>query len=185
MIRFCPACGAPLAAAPPTTCEACGTALWANAKPCAAALVVDPEGRVLLTRRAHAPWLGRWCAPSGFCDGPEHPIAAAEREAREEAGLAVRVTGYLGTWVDPYADEPAGADAELVSVAYYHAVLDGPSRARPVPHVDPAEASEAGWFAPDALPAPLAPTGSGPAIYAAWRDALAAGDLAGTLRDRP
>ena len=63
MSGYCPACGAPLAAAPPTTCTICGAELWANAKPCAAALVVDDAGRVLLTRRAHEPWLGLWCAP--------------------------------------------------------------------------------------------------------------------------
>ncbi|MFN8223246.1 MAG: NUDIX hydrolase [Gaiellales bacterium] len=175
MTRFCPACGEPLAEPPPTTCAACGVAHWANAKPCAAALVVDMQGRVLLTRRAHAPWLGLWCAPSGFCDGPEHPITAAEREVREEAGVHARVTGYLGTWISPYADDAANA-TEHVSVQYYAAELVG----NPEPVVDPAEVSEARWFAPHELPAGLAPETTLRAALAA----LAVGPRVTPLPDR-
>jgi ADP-ribose pyrophosphatase YjhB (NUDIX family) len=178
--RHCVACGAPLAPGRPATCAACGTVDWGNAKPCAAALVVH-DGKLLLVRRAHDPWRGAWCAPSGFCDGPEHPVAAAEREAREEAGVDVRVTGYLGTWIDPYDDDPAATGVDVVSVAYFHATLLGePDAVR----VDEAEASEVGWFEPDALPSPLAPVGSGRAIYAAWRAAVEAGELVTPLRDR-
>lgn len=179
----CRSCGTVLPAGRPATCSACGTVDWRNAKPCAAALVVH-GGRLLLLRRAHEPWRGAWCAPSGFCDGAEHPVATAERETSEEVGLAVRVTGYLGTWVDPYHDDPAAADddgVDLVSVAYYHAVPVGdPGSLR----LEPAEASEARWFGPCELPAPLAPTGNGPRIYAAWRAALEADALVTPLRDR-
>lgn len=176
MTRFCPACGAPLSATPPTTCGACGTGLWDNAKPCAAALVVDDEGRVLLTRRAHAPWLGQWCAPSGFCDGPEHPIAAAEREVLEETGIRARVTGYLGTWIAPYADDGERA-SEHVSVQYYAAELAGD----PGPTIDPREVAEARWFAIAEVPAELAPRRSLEAALAA----LAAGPRVTPLPDRP
>lgn len=93
--------------------------------------------------------------------------------------MAIRVIGHLGTWIDPYDDDPLAAEGELVSVAYYHAVLAGEEVVR----VDPAEASEAGWFEPDALPRPLAPSGNGERIFAAWRAALAAGELVSPLRD--
>jgi len=174
--RFCSACGAPLAASPPTICGACGETHWANAKPCAAALVLDDAGRVLLARRAQAPWLGLWCAPSGFCDGAEHPIAAAEREVLEETGVTARVTGYLGTWIDPYADGPEPA-AEHVSVQYYAARLIGD----PAPRVDPAEITEAAWFPLDAVPVSLAP----PVTLTRALAALAAGPLVTPLPDRP
>ena len=39
----------------------------------------------------------------------EHPIATAVREAREECGLEVEVTGFLGMWLARYPD-PADAD---------------------------------------------------------------------------
>lgn len=176
MISFCTACGAPLVTPPPTTCGTCGRAHWANAKPCAAALVVDPEGRILLARRAHAPWLDLWCAPSGFCDGPEHPIVAAEREVREEVGIEARVTGYLGTWIDPYADAGEETD-EHVSVQYFAAALLGSHSPRPAP----GEIAEARWFAPGEIPRELAPPGTLEAALAA----LAAGPRVTALPDRP
>jgi ADP-ribose pyrophosphatase YjhB (NUDIX family) len=176
----CRACGAALPDRPPATCPACGTRDWANAKPCAAALVVR-EGHVLLTRRALAPWRGLWCAPAGFCDGPEHPILAAEREVREETGLDARVVGYLGTWICPYADAPDDA-REHVSVHYYAAELHadgGPGRP------DPAEVTELRWFDLSNLPEGLAPETVLPAALDALRAALAGQGLQTPLPDRP
>ncbi len=48
-----------------------------------------------------------WCAPGGFCEMGEHPIETVEREVLEETGYRVRRTGYIGVWVDRYADDPA------------------------------------------------------------------------------
>ena len=123
-MSFCSRCGGRLEGAPPTVCPTCGQRVWRNAKPGAAALVVR-DGRLLLVRRALTPWRGAWCAPSGFCDGDEHPILTAERETLEETGFAVRVTGFLGIWAGPYED------GEATAVAYYHAELAGV-----IPHSD-------------------------------------------------
>ncbi len=176
MSRFCAWCGHGLDAPLPTRCTSCGRDLWANAKPCAAAFVVDAQRRVLLTRRAVAPWRDLWCAPSGFCDGPEHPIDTAEREVLEEVGLTVRVTGYLGTWIDPYADPGEPAD-EHVSVQYYAAGLVGEDDE---PKPDLAEVREARWFPLDATPTDIAPPGT----LAAALDALRAGAATTALHDR-
>jgi ADP-ribose pyrophosphatase YjhB (NUDIX family) len=132
MPRFCSACGAAVGARSPIVCPACGAEHWLKASPAGAAFVVH-ERRLLLTRRAHEPWRGLWCVPSGFCDGPEHPAAAAVRETLEEVGLRVRLTGYLGHWVDEYL--PGGADGvepQWCAVSYYHAVPAGGARA-PLP----------------------------------------------------
>ncbi|MGH3132922.1 MAG: NUDIX hydrolase, partial [Gaiellaceae bacterium] len=94
VVRFCSACGAELPSRPPVTCGECGTSHWRNPKPCANAVVVD-GGRVLLARRAYAPWKGMWGTPGGFCEAGEHPIEAVERETLEETGLHVSVTGYI------------------------------------------------------------------------------------------
>jgi ADP-ribose pyrophosphatase YjhB (NUDIX family) len=169
MPRFCSGCGSPLGRPAPVACAACGRQHWANAKPCAAALVVQ-DGRLLLTRRAHDPWRGLWCAPSGFCDGDEHPIDAAEREVREETGLGARVTG----------ETPAGDDAEHVAVAYYHAVPTGETVGSP----DPREVDAVEWCDADRLPAELAPPTNGRHIFGAWRTAYAAGETTTPLRDR-
>jgi ADP-ribose pyrophosphatase YjhB (NUDIX family) len=175
----CRACGAPLAPGRPAICERCGRHDWGNAKPCAAALVVR-DGLVLLTRRAQPPWQGLWCAPSGFCDGGEHPIETAERELREEAGLEGRVVGYLGTWVTPYADDPAVAD-EHVSVQYYAALARTPGDGL----ADPAEVSELGWFPIGSPPLDVAPADVLPVALAALQAALAGPGIETPLPDRP
>src|SRR6266511_260841 len=137
MPRCCSRCGASIGTPAPVACRTCGAMHWANAKPAAAALVVQ-DGKLLLTRRAIEPWLGLWCAPSGFCD---------------EAGMRVRVTGYLGVWIAEYAPATsAGDDAEHVAVAYYHAVPAGPAAA----NHDSVEVAELAWFAPGDLPRELA-----------------------------
>jgi ADP-ribose pyrophosphatase YjhB (NUDIX family) len=179
MPRHCSSCGAWIGARSPVTCAACDTAHWLNAKPAAGALVVH-AGRLLLTQRAIEPWLDCWCAPSGFCGGDEHPADCAEREALEEAGIRIRIVGYLGQWIDEYTPAgPDGADPEYCAVSYFHAVPTG----EPDVAVDPAEVSAFGWFEPDRLPEQLSPPGNGARIYAAWRDALASGRLETPLVD--
>ena len=121
--------------------------------------------RVLLARRSYAPWKDRWGTPGGFCERGEHPIETTEREVLEETGLRVRLTGYVGVWVDEYADEPGDDENEVINVAYYLAEPVGGSEA----DFDPAEVSELRWFAWDELPAELAPPGTLETVLAAAR----------------
>jgi 8-oxo-dGTP diphosphatase len=139
------------------------------------------DGKLLLTRREIEPWRGMWCAPSGFCDGPEHPAACAEREVLEETGVRARVGGYLGHWIEEYAPgAPDGTDPQYAGVSYYRAVPIEEPRLR----VDGSEVAEVPWFAADKLPERLAPPGNGPRIYRAWRDALSSGRPETGLQDR-
>ena len=109
----------------PIRCAACCTPHWLTAKPAAGALVVA-DGRSPLTRRAIEPWLGCWCAPSGFCDGDEHLAVCAEREALEEAGIRVRIVGYPATGsTSTRRAGQNGVDPEYCAVSYYHAVPIG------------------------------------------------------------
>jgi ADP-ribose pyrophosphatase YjhB (NUDIX family) len=168
-VRYCSACGAGLPATPPVTCPACGTEHWRNAKPCANGIVVE-EGRVLLVRRALAPWQGAWCSPGGFCDPGEHPIQTVEREVLEETGLRVEVTGYLGVWVDSYSD--GDPDAETINVGYY---LAAPLHSAAITSRESSEVSDVSWFAWDELPEDLAPPGTLESVVTAARAALADG----------
>jgi ADP-ribose pyrophosphatase YjhB (NUDIX family) len=176
--RFCDRCGTRLDERPPTTCRGCGAEQWIDGKACANLVVLDDDGRILLVRRAHAPWLDRWSAPGGFCNELEHPLAAAEREVLEETGLRARVTGFLGIWVDRYADDQADEDADVISVVYY---LGRPLGGEPAPR--DGECSEIGWFPLDSLPAPLAAPFE--PVVEAVRAAVEAGRTETPLPDAP
>jgi 8-oxo-dGTP diphosphatase len=164
-VRFCSACGAELPSRPPVTCARCGTSHYLNPWPCANGIVVH-EARVLLGRRAHSPWYGLWGSPGGFCEIGEHPADTVVREVREETGLEIDVQGYLGTWVDVYADDPDEADAGVINVAYYAAALVA-GEATPA---DTAEVSEVGWFGWGELPEALAPPGTLEAVLEVARN---------------
>jgi ADP-ribose pyrophosphatase YjhB (NUDIX family) len=60
------------------------------------AIVVTENDRVLLGKRiATAPCGGRWALPAGFIEFDEDFLTAARREAKEETGLDIAVTGIL------------------------------------------------------------------------------------------
>jgi len=180
-MAFCSACGAKLAAPPPVQCEECGAEHWRNAKPCAGALVVR-DGKLLLLRRVIEPWAGTWDIPGGFCDPLEHPIETAAREVMEETGLRVRITGFLGMWLDTYGDPYGQGDDQTITLnAYYHATPVDLSE--PVPH--PSEADEATWFRPGELPDNIAFATHAKTVLAAWREAYLTGRTETPLLDRP
>ena len=62
----------------------------------AAAVVVRPDGRLLLVRRAREPQRGRWSVPGGKVEPGETPAEAAVREVFEETGARVRAERELG-----------------------------------------------------------------------------------------
>ena len=163
--RVCPRCGGALRLEPGSaTCLDCGSAYYANSEPTACAVCVDEEGRVLLARRAHAPFAGYWDLPGGFLEEGEHPLEALRRELREETGLEVEPDRFLGVWMDVYADgarEGASATLNLYWTAH---VVSGVAEAAD-------DVSELRWFAPDELPAPDALAFTNVALVLdAWRN---------------
>jgi ADP-ribose pyrophosphatase YjhB (NUDIX family) len=148
--RFCPDCGSRLPEACDVerllqqTCPACQAVHWRNAKPCAGALVVGDDGRVLLGRRAVEPAKGAWDIPGGFLEPWELPESAAVREVLEETGLHVRVSSLLTVVIDTYAER------DYTLNLYYVARIVGGT---PSPADD---LTELRWFAPDELPTDLA-----------------------------
>jgi ADP-ribose pyrophosphatase YjhB (NUDIX family) len=118
-----------------------------------------------MVRRSHEPWSGCWDVPGGFLNNNAHPITTAEHEVLEETGLAIRVTGFLGMWLDEYGE---GANEKSTLNIYYHAVPADGDTSNP----DPTEVAEVGWFAPDRLPDRIAFPGHIADVLKAWREAL-------------
>jgi 8-oxo-dGTP diphosphatase len=108
-IRFCPLCGAPLAAAPvppdhreQMVCSRCRFVFYLNPK-VVAATIPERDGATLLTRRSINPGRGLWTFPGGFVDFGETVTDAAVRETFEETGLEVDLTGLLNVYTYPGA----------------------------------------------------------------------------------
>ncbi|QPC77053.1 hypothetical protein HYE68_007805 [Fusarium pseudograminearum] len=85
----------------------------------AGALVTNPEGQVLLLRRAaHDSWPLLWEVPGGCVDDIDADlIAGAVRELWEEAGLrANKVKGVVGIApiTEPMPDDPLEKDLEVL-----------------------------------------------------------------------
>jgi 8-oxo-dGTP diphosphatase len=79
------------------------------------AVVRDKEGRVLLTKRAIPPYLGKWVMPGGKIDPGEPITAALIREVREEVGLKVHVEGL----VDIFEVTPSAEHSDHYVILYY------------------------------------------------------------------
>jgi 8-oxo-dGTP diphosphatase len=78
-------------------CPECGFVDYANPKPTASALVLDDEGRIMFSRRARDPAAGKFDLPGGFVEEGEHPLECLHRELREEAGIGLRDTEFVGS----------------------------------------------------------------------------------------
>ena len=74
---------------------------WALGGLAVGTIIGDAEGRILLVRRAIEPGYGKWVFPGGYVDRGEQVLAAAQREAREESGLAVRVDDLVDIYSYP------------------------------------------------------------------------------------
>lgn len=123
------------------------------------------DGKVLLARRGAKPSLGLWTLPGGRVEPGETLSDAAAREVMEEVGVTCAIIGVAGA-LDVIQREPDGAlKAHFVVVTHAAHWVAGEPTTGP-------EASEIGWFAPDALPAAETTPGLQPMIDAARALAL-------------
>ena len=65
-------------------------------------IIITIDDKIVLVRRKNEPF--GWAIPGGFIDFGESAETAAVREAKEETGLDVELTGLLGVYSDPERD---------------------------------------------------------------------------------
>jgi len=104
------------------------------------AAVIDPDGKVLLIRRADN---GLWALPGGACDTGETPAEAAAREVWEESGYQVEITRLLGVF-----------DSRLIGTRSSRHLYQLLFAAVPVAGTakTSSETTEVGWFSWDSVP---------------------------------
>src|SRR5262245_41319799 len=79
-------------------------------------VVFDGKSRVLLVRRKHPPFKGRYALPGGFVDIGETVEDACRRELAEETGLVAGRLRLVGIYSDPGRD-PRGHTCSAVFLA--------------------------------------------------------------------
>lgn len=113
-------------------------------------MIVDDEGRVLLTKRSVPPFQNMWVMPGGKIELGEQITDALKRETHEEVGLEIEVNELI----DVFEHLTPGDDNYHFVILYY--------RCRPlycdIRHNE--EVSEARWVLCDDLPGFNIPDGT-------------------------
>jgi len=144
-LQYCPRCGAPLIVRllptedrPRLICDR-GHILYVNPK-LVVGVIPERRGRTLLLRRAIEPRYGFWTYPGGFMEIDETVEECAAREALEETGVTVTISGLVGVYSRPGPHGPG-----IVAIVFYGRVTAG--------RVSPGrEALEARWFGAHDIP---------------------------------
>ncbi len=142
--RFCIRCGTGLVVREEDgkerqQCPACGWVYYPKPN-IASAVAILEDGKVLLVRRKHEPFAGKWTLPSGFMEFGEDPKETAVRELQEELAVEVEVTGLIDVLME--RGDPRGL---CLVVFYTGRITSGETK----PGDD---ASEVRAFSLDALP---------------------------------
>ncbi|MBD3170501.1 MAG: NUDIX domain-containing protein [candidate division Zixibacteria bacterium] len=145
--KYCPLCSNELVEKIPDNeelvrkvCEKCGFIWYNNPVPACGVFVTDSEGRILLGKRKYPPEVGGWTLPAGFMEQGEGPDECAVREAQEETGLNVKITGLMNAY--KAGDDPR---TKVVLIIYFADIVSGELRAGD-------DVAEVGWFHIDKLP---------------------------------
>ncbi len=111
--------------------------IYLDPKVAVGTVITNGEGEIALVRRSIEPGYGKWVFPGGYVDRGEEPQVAAVREAREEAGLEIRLDGLIDIYAYP--------GATPIVIVYAASAIGGLLEAAD-------ESLEAAWYGPHAIP---------------------------------
>jgi 8-oxo-dGTP pyrophosphatase MutT (NUDIX family) len=116
--------------------------------PAVTVLIWDRDGRLLLVRGSDT---GTWQTVGGAVEPDEAPADAARREAAEETGVEVRLTGLRRVIGGPafHHTYPNGDQVAFVSTMFDARIVPG----EPEPRPDCDETTEVAWLTPAELEA--------------------------------
>jgi 8-oxo-dGTP diphosphatase len=105
---FCPLCGGELDLRSLKTteperlvCARCGFVFYLDPKVAVGTIIFNDDRHIVLVKRAIEPGYGKWVFPGGYVDRGEEVQVAAVREAREEAGLEIRLEHLINVYSYP------------------------------------------------------------------------------------
>jgi len=139
-LPYCPHCGAKAFHAgdfKPWYCDECDFKLYPNIAAAAGVFVLDAEGRILLTERAHEPSKGKLGLPGGFLEAGETAETGLVREVEEEVGIQIINVNYLCSAPNRYAF--GGINYNTLDLFY---VANAASKSA---RIDPAEVAAVHW----------------------------------------
>ncbi len=105
VFKYCPRCGSDqfrISGARSLTCDSCSLQWYTNSAAAVACLIFNPEGKLLVTRRAIDPDKGKMDLPGGFIDPMESAEEAVRRELKEELNMGVKNMVYLASRPNEY-----------------------------------------------------------------------------------
>ncbi len=97
-LKFCPVCGGSdfvFDGIKAFSCGNCHFHFFINPAAAVAVVIEDPDGRILLTRRAFEPHKGMLDLPGGFVDPGESVEEAIHREIFEELNIGIERIEFL------------------------------------------------------------------------------------------
>ncbi|HSV65401.1 MAG TPA: NUDIX hydrolase [Mycobacteriales bacterium] len=115
-----------------------------------AAIIGDPEGRVLLVQQNHGH--RHWGLPGAHIEPADLPTDAVVREVRRETGLETQVVGLVGLYHLTGGDDEL---PDLLTYAFQCEVVSGEPVLNQHQH---GRIGHLGWHAPHAAPSPATAT---------------------------
>jgi ADP-ribose pyrophosphatase YjhB (NUDIX family) len=141
--KFCPQCKTKLdSTGEYPYCPNCKLTIYLDSKPTASILIISGN-KVLLGKRAIEPFKGKYDVVGGFLKYGEDPITGVLREAKEETGLTIKITDFLGICMDTYGK---GGDYTL-NIYYVGEIVSGKMEASD-------DVAKLEWFDINKLPKP-------------------------------